>query len=240
MIMEKNLEEIEHFKGMLEEPDTKDFLERLINDVAWGKVYWRSENPPNRLVFIYGELERSCRKYEILDDLILLIEETFETNVGNLWCDFLKTGENCVDSLLKNPPTNSFFLFFGGSRKIVLSSREDDKKISMTLKDGDSLYLSSNISSTFEVSIPPQKKSRPSVIITFNIDSPYSRRERHRRNLNVLGVGNIPIFFQGRECEFPEDAVAVVLPNTFLQMIGGVQEPLYEESLPLDISFEYS
>jgi hypothetical protein len=237
------LEDIEHTKGMFESPDTNDFFTKLKQNLPWSQLSWSEGRTYHRFVFNYGEIERSYNKYDILEELILLVEETYETDIIELWCDYFPNGDNHTIYNQKNYNKNTIILTFGGPRKLLMRDKTTKKGKKITLDSGDMFYTSKKVNCDYEFSIPKNSKtkSNETIIVTFLADCPYKNREQHIRNINVLGIGNIPVFFQGRTSEFPEDTIAVILPNSFLQMLEGIQRPIIEDTgSPIEVTYEYN
>ncbi len=87
------LEDIEHIKAMLSSKDADDYLRQLRDTLPWAKITW-SEGTLPRLVFDYSELERLSHQCQVLEELILLIEEAYETNVSSVQCNYYRTGDD--------------------------------------------------------------------------------------------------------------------------------------------------
>ena len=236
------LEEIEHIRAMLSPKDSNDYFRQLKDTLPWGEITWTEGKPLPRLVFNYDELERLSHQCQVLEELILLIEETYETNVSNVQCNYYRNGDDFRPYHRDYHKRHAFVLSLGASRKTVSRKRNSPEGKVYQMRRGDVLYSSSKINTKYEFSSvrePMIIKSR--IEVTFFTDKPYIKREQHLRYINVLGVGKIPVWFRGTRNEFPEDTVAVILPASFAQMVGETIGPMIEEDVnfPVEISFNH-
>ena len=215
------LDDMEVVKQMFTKSDAKDYFERLKKELPWQELTWANEDTQPKLVFRYGELERNIRKYDVLEELIFLIEEVFEADILGCWGDYYRNGDDHSPSKKHNYNSHIFTVSFGASRKLTVKDENDEEK-TFRLKNGDALYVSHDINKSLEYSIPPSKRSvEKSIYFTFYTEKPYSHRHQHVRYINVLGVGRIQVLFEGGGDQFPEDAVATILPSSLRNMING-------------------
>ncbi len=233
------LEDMEHTKNMLSKKDAREYFQRLKDELPWSEITWHKEGLVPRLVFNYNELERVSHKCPILEELTLLIEETYETNVCGVGCNYYRNGDDYRKYHNKRK-RHLFILSFGEPRKMIARKRNSVEGKIFKLSSGDSFYSSRKTNSKYEFSSPREPMIINSRIeLSFFTDKPYIKREQHLRYINVLGVGKIPMWFQGEECRFPEDATAVILPASFVQMVGGTINPLIDNfDSPVEIIFE--
>jgi len=234
------LEDIEHIKAMLSSKDADDYFRQLRDTLPWGVITWTEGTLP-RLVFNYSELERLSHQCQVLEELILLIEEAYETNVSSVQCNYYRTGDDYRPYHRDHHKRHTFVLSLGTPRKMAVRKRNSPEGKIYPMKPGDVLYSSSRINTKYEFSsVREPMVIRSRIEVTFFTDKPYIKREQHLRYINVLGVGKIPVWFRGTRNEFPEDTVAAILPASFAQMIGGTIGPIIEEDInfPVEISFD--
>ena len=218
------LDDMEVVKQMFTKSDAEDYFERLKKELPWQELTWANEDTQPKLVFRYGELERNIRKYDVLEELIFLIEEVFEADILGCWGDYYRNGNDHSPYKKHNYNSHIFTVSFGASRKLKVKDEnvENDEEKTFRLKNGDAFYVSHDTNKSLEYSIPPSKRSiDKSIYFTFYTEKPYSRRHQHVRHINVLGVGRIQVWFEGSAEQFPEDAVATILPSSLMNMING-------------------
>ncbi len=229
------LEHTEYIKNMINKKDTKEYFKRLKNEIPWAEITWTESKIP-RLVFNYNELERVSRKCSLLEELTLLIEETYETTVCGIECNYYRNGDDYYE-YHKKRKRHMFILSFGASRKMIMKRKSQEDSIK--LKAGSLFYSSLENNLKCRFSVPVKSVSQERIEIYFFTDKPYIKREQHLRYINILGVGDIPLWFMGKQCNFPEDAKAVILPASFAQMVGGNIHPLIDNfESPVEIIFE--
>jgi len=215
------LDDMEVVKRMFTKSDAKDYFERLEKELPWHELTWADECPQPKLVFRYGELERNIRKYNVLEELIFLFEEVFEADILGCWGDCYRNGDDHSPYKKHSYNSHIFTVSFGESRKLIVKDENEEER-TFRLKDGDALYVSHDTNKSLEYSIPPDKrKAEKSIYFTFYAEKPYSHRRQHVRYINVLGVGRIRVWFEGSCSEFPEDAVATILPSSLRNMTNG-------------------
>lgn len=217
------LDDMEVVKQMFTKSDAKDYFERLKKELPWQELTWANEDPQPKLVFRYGELERNIRKYDVLEELIFLFEEVFEADILGCWGDYYRNGADHSPYKKHNYNSHIFTVSFGVPRKLkVKDEDEDEDEKTFRLKNGEVLYVSHDTNKSLEYSVPSSTRSiDKSIYFTFYAEKPYSRRHQHIRHINVLGVGRIQVWFEGNCSEFPEDAVATILPSSLRNMING-------------------
>ena len=215
------LDVMEVVKQMFTKSDAKDYFDRLKKELPWQELTWANEDPQPKLVFRYGELERNIRKYDVLEELIFLLEETFEADILGCWGDYYRNGKDHSPYKKHNYNSHIFTVSFGSPRKLTVKD-ENDEEQTFRLKNGDALYVSYDTNKSLEYSVPSTKRNvEKSIYFTFYTEKPYSRRHQHIRHINVLGVGRIQVWFEGPAEQFPEDAVATILPSSLRNMING-------------------
>lgn len=213
------LEDTEVLKRIFTSQKMNTYFKRLKKEVPWQELTWENEEPQPKLVFRYGELERNIRKYDIIEDLIFLIEESFETTVLGGWGDYYRNGEDHTPYKKNSYSTHTFTFAFGSPRKFMVRDNDEEKRIS--IKNGDLLHLSPKINKDHMFSVLQSKDTKSSIYFTFYTEKPYIHRTQHTRFINVLGIGRIQVWFQGPAEQFPENAVATILPTTFTTLLGG-------------------
>lgn len=214
------LDDMEVVKKMFSKSDAEDYFERLKKELPWQEVTWANESPQPKLVFRYGELERNIRKYDVLEELIFLFEEAFESDILGCWGDYYRNGEDHSPYKKHNYNSHTFTVSFGAPRKLEIRGGDEEQKF--RLKSGDALYVSHDINKKIEYAVPPNKRiQEKSIHFTFYTEKPYSRRHQHLRHINVLGVGRMQVWFEGSAEQFPEDAVATILPSSLRNMLNG-------------------
>lgn len=236
------MHDIEYIKNVFDKTDTADFFTSLKQELPWCLVSWSEGIEYHRYVFSYGDIERAYNKYKILEELILIVKETYETDVEEVWCDYYTSGTDFLSYNQRYFNKNSLTFAFGEQRKLYMKNKESKDIKSFIMKSGDIFYTSNKSNRDSEFAIPKDKNKGETIFITFVIDTPYKKRDQHIRYLNVLGVGNIPIFFRGRTSEFPDNEVAVILPNSLLQMLEGIQNNnVVDDSSPsIDLTVEHT
>ena len=200
---------------------SKDYFDRLKKELPWQELTWANEDPQPKLVFRYGELERNIRKYDVLEELIFLFEEVFEADILGCWGDYYRNGDDHSPYKPHNYNSHIFTVNFGAPRKLTVKDGNEEES-AFRLKSGEVLYVSHDTNKSLEYSVPPSKRNlEKSIYFTFYTEKPYSRRHQHVRYINVLGVGRIQVWFEGSSGQFPEDAVATILPSSLRTMING-------------------
>jgi hypothetical protein len=102
---------------------------------------------------------------------------------------------------------------FGATRKFSIRRKNDKSKDSQNynLSNGDLFYFTPEINKEYEHSIPKTKRVKdPRISVVFFTDEPYIHRKRHFQYTNLLGVGKIPVCFEGPELQFPKDTIATI------------------------------
>nr|QBK85699.1 MAG: alkylated DNA repair dioxygenase [Marseillevirus LCMAC101] len=215
------LDDMEVVKQVFTNSDVRDYFDRLKKELPWQELTWANEESQPKLVFRYGELERNIRKYNVLEELIFLLEEVFEADILGCWGDYYRNGKDNSPYKRHNYNSHIFTVSFGEHRKLTVKD-EDEEETTFRLKNGEVLYVSYDTNKSLEYSVPPSKRNTgKSIYLTFYAEKPYSRRHQHIRHINVLGVGRIQVWFEGNCSEFPEDAVATILPSSLRSMISG-------------------
>lgn len=213
------LDDVEVVNQLFTNSDAQAYFDRLRKELPWQELTWADEEPQPKLVFRYGELERNIRKYDVLEELIFLLEEVFETDILGCWGDYYRSGKDNSPYKKHNYNSHIFTVNFGARRKLLTKDEEEN---TFRLKSGDALYVSYDSNKLLEYSVPPSNKTTDkSIYFTFYTEKPYARRKQHIRHINVLGAGRIQVWFEGDCSEFPEDAVATILPSSLRNMVSG-------------------
>lgn len=218
------LDDMEVVKQMFSKSDVSDYSDRLQKELPWQELTWANEDPQPKLVFRYGELERNIRKYDVLEELIFLFEEVFEADILGCWGDYYRNGDDHSPYKPHNYNSHILTVNFLDTPKLTVKDEKDENEEESTfrLKSGDVLYVTHDTNKSLEYSVPPSKRNlERSIYLTFYMEKPYSRRRQHIRYINVLGVGKIQVWFEGSTNQFPEDAVATILPSSLRNMING-------------------
>jgi len=233
------LESIEHVEKLLQSTEANGYFRRLRDEIPWAEITW-SNRPLPRLVFNYHELERHSNRSPVLEELIFLIEEIFETPVVGARCNFYRGGEDYRSYHRDNHGKHTFILSLGYTRKMLVKKRNSPEGKVFRMKNGDIFYASAKANKKHEYAcVREPLVVKPRIEVTFFTDTPYINRTQHLRFLNILGAGKIPIWFHGEARELPEDLVAVVHPSHFVQALSEVFRPQIEDTeLPIDITFE--
>lgn len=221
-------DDFECVKKFMEPDDATEYFERMKDDIPWQEITWRANNPLPRLVFRYGEFERRIHKHPVLEELIEYIEAVVETNVLGVWCNLYRDEKDYTPYQQYNYESHVMTMSFGSSRKLSIRKIEENtspskKQISThTLSNGDLFYSSSEINKNHEHAILKSVTNKEiHISVVFFIDEPYSHRKRHFRYINLLGYGKIPVWFEGPESQFPEDAVATIIPTHIGENYGN-------------------
>ena len=217
-------DDFEHIPGFMEPEDASEYFQRMTDEIPWQEVTWRTGRPLPRLVFRYGEFERQFRTYEVLEELIAYIEAVLETDVLSVWCNLYRNGEDYTPYHQDNYDAHAVTMSFGATRKFSIRKAGKAKtRKDYHLSNGDLFYFTPEINKEYEHTIPKTKRVKEARIsVVFFTDEPYSHRKRHFRHINLLGFGRIPVWFEGPESQFPEDAVATILPMPVGESYGPV------------------
>ena len=217
-----DLEEMEYLPKFIEKYESDIFYKGLKNDIPWQEVTRGNGITFPRLVFRYGDFERQFRKYDVLENLITYVEEVLETDIISVWCNLYRDGQDFTSYHQENYNSNVFVMSFGKKRKFSIRKTDNPSELNhRILGHGDAFYFNSKVNREYENSTPRSKQPNPHIDILFFMDEPYSRRKRHCRNINLLGYGNIPVWFEGPESQFPRDAVASILPIPYGESYRG-------------------
>lgn len=233
------MDSMEHIKSFLEHKDSQKYFQKLKTQVMWAQV-----DTPSipQTTCGYGELERACYRCQVLEELIFLLEEVFETRIVGAKCFFFKNGDEYWDFSRFFRGNHTFFLSFGHPRKIAFRERESPEGKIITMNSGDLFYTSMKANSKYERSCLREPTIiQPRIEIVFFSDTPYINRRQHLRFMNVLGFGKVPIWYQSEENQIPEDLTAVMLPTQFSQILGQrFGHPIEDEHFPVEIIYEVS
>lgn len=216
------LENMELIPKFLEKEDSNEFYKKMKKDIPWQEVTRGSGVTFPKMVFRYGDFERQFRKYDVLENLITYVEEVLETDVIHVWCNLYRDGEDFTPYHQENYNSNVFVVSLGKIRKFSIRKVDDPPTVKHhIMKHGDAFYFNSETNREYENSIPKIKREGVHIDIVFFMDEPYSCRKRHLRNINILGYGNIPVWFEGPESQFPRDAVASIIPMPYGESYRG-------------------
>ena len=127
-----------HLKNSFLEEDVKDYFDNLNQTVPWvaGKK-------PENILYIYNpKRDVPPPPINVLDELILMTEETFECDVSSVWCYKFKTGDNCFLPDQHCFGSHSIIYSFGEGRKAVLASTniQETEDLVYFLESGDIFY----------------------------------------------------------------------------------------------------
>ena len=209
-------DDFEHIPKFVEQDDANEWFKRLKQEIPWAEVSWNDDKHPTRLVFRYTEMERRFRLNNVLEEIIKYIEAVVETDVLEIWCDLYRNGDD-YNPYHKGSHDNSHLLILtlGETRTFSIREKENDPdKKDVAIGNGDMIHISPEINGKYEYSVTKTKEQKDVQInITLFTRKPYILRNRHLRTLQILGQGTIPLWFEGSECNFPDDAVAVIVPS---------------------------
>jgi len=236
------LDPLEHIKAFLCKEEATRYFQMLKRGLNWSEISWSGQDSIPRLVFYYHELERQTRSNVILEELILLIEEVFETNIGRVECSLYRHGDDYRPYHQDFRGKHVFIMSLGNTRKVALKEINSTEGKVFTMNHGDVLYSSSQASLKYNFScIRDPLITKSQIELIFFTDVPYINRTQHLRYMNVLGIGQIPVWFQGSSQEWTKDLTAAVLPASFNQIIGGtLHHPMEDNLRPVEISIEYA
>lgn len=206
----------EHLRNFLEKDDAIDYFNRLIKELPWVEMVWNNlDTSFSGMSFIYGEYEKRFCKYEVLDELKEYVSTIFETTVSHIKCDFFRDKNDYLNIPPKYSQSHTIRLFLGDKRDLI--EKVDNKNIvnKYTFSNGD-IYYTYIDDKKWSYNISKNKNSQSnllerSIMITFQIDEPYSERKQHTRHLHILGLGSIPVIFNGPSTQFPENLVGTII-----------------------------
>ena len=152
------LDDMEVVKQMFTSSDARDYFDRLKKELPWQELTWANEESQPKLVFRYGELERNIRKYSVLEELIFLLEEVFETDILGCRGDYYRNGKDNSSYKKHNYDSHIFMVSFGARRKLTVKDEDEDEK-TFKLKNGEVLYVSYDTNKSSEFSVPARKRN---------------------------------------------------------------------------------
>jgi len=236
------LENIEHIKGVFSKKDADEYFRRLRDEIPWSQISWSPGQPLPRLVFNYKELERQTCRQEVLEELIFLIEETFETGVRAAQCNYYRNGDDFRPYHQDNRRRHTFILSLGHPRKMAAKEKDSPEGKMFRLSGGDIFYASSKANRKYEYSsIREPLVVGPRIEVTFFTDKPYVNRNQRLTFLHILGMGKIPMWVRGSNLHgLPQETIAVILPGHLSQILEGSLAPQIEEEIDFPIQLEFS
>ena len=177
------LDDAEHLESFMEADEATSYFKRLYDELPWQEMFWRPSKPLPRLVFRYGEAERSMKKYETLEFLRIYVEEVLETKVSGIWCNLYRTGDDYTPYHQDSYNSNVFTLSLGETRKFSARLKRPRGtplgfRTDYSLKNGDAFYFTTDFNSNHEHTVPKSRKNNgPRISIVFFIGEPYSNGE---------------------------------------------------------------
>ncbi len=217
-------DEIEHIPRFIESKDADDYFQRLADELPWQEITLMNGMVIPRLVFRYGEFERSIRKYDILEELTQYVEEILETGVVSMWCNLYRNGLDHTLYNQNNYNSHVFILSFGNKRNFQIHHKENSNQQQYCIDHGDAFYFTPNINKKYEHTILKDENVKDiQISVIFFIDEPYIRRKYHFRHINLLGIGQIPVWFGGPASQFPQGTVATILPIPTGGLLAGAR-----------------
>ena len=188
--METYINELNLTENFIDDDTSKKLFFSLLKEIPW--MSFDAINTDFHS-YIYGSFERDLIKKESLEDLITLVETTFETDVLQLRCRLYKNGEYGSPVSRSEFNNNTVHLFLGTSRKLIIESNQ--KKTVFSMKNNSILLVPSeeNTRNAF-FSVKKNKRIKsPSVHIYFCINNPYKYRIYNKCTVHLLGYGNMVI-----------------------------------------------
>lgn len=184
-----------YIENFISEEFSKSSFHKLLKEIPWTTFEWNGEiDSPS---YIYSTFERELTKKDTLEDLIVLIETAFETDVLQVRCKLYKNGEDGMSSRHTYIGGNVMHVLLGTSRKLV---RKENEKTVFTMRNGCIVHIPSNENTpitTFSVK-KNKKVTSPSVHMCFYMNELYKYRYYGKCEVHLLGYGNMKIDYDKR------------------------------------------
>jgi len=193
--------EIKYIENFIDEETSKTMFFNLLKEIPWMTFIWTHNEVS--CSYMYGSFERDLSQKESLEDLITLVETTFETDVLQLRCKLYKNGKDGMSTKRSDVTNGVVHLLLGTSRKLVCTDC-NGKSTVFTMKNCSMVYVPSgeNSQNTF-FSVKKNKRIRsPSIHIYFYINNPYKYRIYNKCTVHLLGYGNMVVDYDKKT--YPE------------------------------------
>lgn len=219
--METCINELNIVENFIDEDISKELFLSLLKEIPWMSFDWNNDTDFHS--YIYGSFERDLVKKESLEDLITLVETTFETDVLQLKCRLYKNGEYGAPAICNDINDNIVHLFLGTSRKLMIKSNR--KKMVFSMKNNSIILVppEENAQNSF-FSVKKNKRIRsPSIHIYFYINNPYKYRFYNKCTVHLLGRGNMVIEYDKKT--YPEGIKdKTIIAVSYSDNIGALDE----------------
>jgi len=216
------LEDTEIIPEFIDVESSTSYFTRISEELPWA-ITSRDNDNDTHLSFRYGKFERGVLKYEVVEELIDYVEEVLETNVLHTVVDYFRPGDYREYGLTFGElyDCGVLIIHLGETRKMVIRARNSDTETAYNLNSGDVLYISKEENERIEYSIPKEESVKGSFSALYlYMETPYIKRKRHTRYINVLGYGKMPMVYEGDGIHIPEDTIGVLLETGPLNLIN--------------------
>lgn len=149
-----NLNPIHHVKEFIASKEANSYYLRLLG-LNWKEVTWGTGRKLPRLIYRYDD-----DNVEVLNELISLIEITFDTKVKGVWCNQYRSGNDWTPEHQDSYGSDVFTLSFGESRTCYFRNLQTKERRDFLLESGDLLYFTPEIDATHKHCVPKTKKNK--------------------------------------------------------------------------------
>jgi len=152
------LSQVEHYN--LLDASIADYYFTLLQMLPWRKMMWgHTQKPLPRLIY-QGEAE-------ILDELVLLVEQTRGVEVAGVFCNFYRDANDYLPYYSDNYNKDVISLSFGGDANFWFRDVKTKQTQKFVLKNGDLLYFPASLNKTHQHGIPKRKSATARISLVF-------------------------------------------------------------------------
>lgn len=161
-----------HIKSIFGPDENVEYLGRLIDEVPWQSVIWRTGRPLPRLTYRY---ETTDPRIPVLDELIVQCEASFECEVIGVWCNHYRNGNDHTPPHQDGYGKHIITYSFGASRRFKTESLDGMDRKEYLLESGDVFYFSPSFDNFHRHSIlKGGARDGPRVSVVMFTEEPYS------------------------------------------------------------------
>mmetsp|Transcript_1183 Transcript_1183/g.2519 ORF Transcript_1183/g.2519 Transcript_1183/m.2519 type:complete len:181 (+) Transcript_1183:60-602(+) len=147
--------DFEFYSGWVPTHEADSMFARCLSDVPWATKKWSLFYTLPQLAYYYGDDERKKTPIPVLEEIIGVIEQAFDTRASVMWCNLYEDGNHHMEWHQDQYGEQCFVLSLGASRP--LDWRVKKSKVVLqtnTLGHGDLYYFNQTWDKEHEHRVP--------------------------------------------------------------------------------------
>ena len=178
----QRLNEFTFMSQWLPKEEADKYMSRCMTEIPWAPKKWNIIYTLPQLAHYYDTSKRKKAPIAVLEEIISMIEEEYQTTVSVVWCNLFQDGNHYIDWHQDQYGEHLFVLSFGSTRPVVFRHKKTKESKEYACRHGDLYYFAPSWDKAHEHCIP-KDESITEKRISFAIfcQPPFSTGTSHKK-----------------------------------------------------------